>query len=150
MLQSGFQNPVKYLRLRFVKIVSGFQPVTIFAKRLILDVWQGSEYASALKTCKTHEIFIFGFCSSFMYCEDSQVNQRISLKIKNNCLVNCLIPYPFRPRLGELLKMCILGWRFIKNGYPKTTVAFADNLNFIILCNIATKGIHLSKTKEIR
>ena len=132
MLQSGFQNPVKYLRLRFVKIVSGFQPVTIFAKRSILDVLQGSEYASAVKTFKTHEIFIFGFSSSFMYCEDSQVNQKISLKIKNNCPMNCLIPFPFRPTSSELLKMCILRWRFIKNGYPETTVAFADNLYYIV------------------
>ena len=30
----------------FAKIVNGFQSLTIFAKRYILDVWQGSEYAS--------------------------------------------------------------------------------------------------------
>ena len=29
---------------RFVKIVSGFQPLTIFTKRTILDNLQGSEY----------------------------------------------------------------------------------------------------------
>ena len=28
----------------FVKIVKVFQPLTIFAKLSILDVWQGSEY----------------------------------------------------------------------------------------------------------
>ena len=30
----------------FAKINTGFQPLTIFEKRSILDVWQGSEYAS--------------------------------------------------------------------------------------------------------
>ena len=30
----------------FAKIVNGFQPLTIFAKSCILDVLQGSEYAS--------------------------------------------------------------------------------------------------------
>ena len=29
---------------RFVKIVSGFQPLTIFTRRTILDNLQGSEY----------------------------------------------------------------------------------------------------------
>ena len=32
----------------FLKLVSGFQLLTIFAKSSILDVWQGSEYASGL------------------------------------------------------------------------------------------------------
>ena len=31
----------------FVKIVNDFQSLTIFAKSSILNVWQGSEYASA-------------------------------------------------------------------------------------------------------
>ena len=30
----------------FVEIVNGLKPLTIFAKRSILNVWQGSEYAS--------------------------------------------------------------------------------------------------------
>ena len=30
----------------FAKIVNGFQLLTIFAKRSILGIWQGSEYAS--------------------------------------------------------------------------------------------------------
>ena len=34
---------------RFAKMVNGFFLQTIFAKRFILDVWQGSEYASELK-----------------------------------------------------------------------------------------------------
>ena len=30
----------------FVKLVNGFQPLTVFEKSFILDVWEGSEYAS--------------------------------------------------------------------------------------------------------
>ena len=33
---------------RFAEIVKTFQPLTIFAKRSFLDVWQGSEYTSDL------------------------------------------------------------------------------------------------------
>ena len=29
----------------FVKIVNDFQPLSIFAKRSILDIWEGCEYA---------------------------------------------------------------------------------------------------------
>ena len=32
----------------FAKIVNGFQPLIIFTKSSILDVWQGSEYASGV------------------------------------------------------------------------------------------------------
>ena len=35
---------------RFEKIVEVSEPLTIFAKRSILDIWQGSEYASAADT----------------------------------------------------------------------------------------------------
>ena len=35
---------------RFEKIVEVFEPLTIFAKRSILDVWQGSEYFSPADT----------------------------------------------------------------------------------------------------
>ena len=31
---------------RFEKNIEDFEPLTIFAKRSILDAWQGSEYAS--------------------------------------------------------------------------------------------------------
>ena len=34
----------------FEKIIEGFEPLTIFAKRSNLNVWQGSEYASAADT----------------------------------------------------------------------------------------------------
>ena len=32
---------------RFEKIIEGFEPLIIFAKRSILNFWQGSEYSSA-------------------------------------------------------------------------------------------------------
>ena len=31
---------------RFAKIINSFKPLTIFTKHSILDIWQGSEYAS--------------------------------------------------------------------------------------------------------
>ena len=31
---------------RFEKIIEGFEPLTVFAKCSILNVWQGSEYAA--------------------------------------------------------------------------------------------------------
>ena len=34
---------------RFAKTVNDFQQLAIFAKRSIIDVWQGSEYASNSK-----------------------------------------------------------------------------------------------------
>ena len=37
---------------RFAKVVNGWKLLIIFAKRSILDVWQGSEYASAGKALK--------------------------------------------------------------------------------------------------
>ena len=33
---------------RLAKIVYGFYPLTIFAKRSILDIWKGSEYGFRL------------------------------------------------------------------------------------------------------
>ena len=44
--QSCIQMPVKHLRQFFIKIVNGFEPLPIFTKSLILDYFQGSEYAS--------------------------------------------------------------------------------------------------------
>ena len=44
-----------------MKIVNGFQPLTIFAKSTILDVWQGYEYTSeniALNGSKLMSIFV--------------------------------------------------------------------------------------------
>ena len=40
---------------RFAKIVNRYKPLNIFAKRSILDVRQGSEYASAI----IHEFPLF-------------------------------------------------------------------------------------------
>ena len=43
------QDPFKHLRKSFfAKILQGFQLLTIFAKSSNLDVWQGSEYVTAL------------------------------------------------------------------------------------------------------
>ena len=35
----------------FAKIVNGFQPLNIFAKNQIFDVWQGSGYTSVVSGC---------------------------------------------------------------------------------------------------
>ena len=40
---------------RFAKTVSSFQPLTIFTKRFISDVWQGSEYVSDISTFEKKE-----------------------------------------------------------------------------------------------
>ena len=43
----GIQNPLEHLKMELsAEIVNGFQPITIFPKRSILDVRQGFEYAS--------------------------------------------------------------------------------------------------------
>ena len=43
------QNSVKHHKVEFLaKTIIGFSPSTIFAKTSILDVWQGSKYASEL------------------------------------------------------------------------------------------------------
>ena len=34
----------------FAKILEGFQPLTVFEKNSVLDVWLGSEYASEYTT----------------------------------------------------------------------------------------------------
>ena len=40
----GFSQPCQTSNMeRFAKIANGFQPLTIFAKHSILDVWQSSE-----------------------------------------------------------------------------------------------------------
>ena len=45
--QRHIWNTVKHLRWNiFRKKVEGFESLTTFAKRSILDVWQGSEYDS--------------------------------------------------------------------------------------------------------
>ena len=42
----------------FAKIVKNENPFTIFVKTSILDVWQGSEYASELASKVTHVWFL--------------------------------------------------------------------------------------------
>ena len=56
----------------FVEIVNGFQPLIIFAKTSILDVWQGIEYASATSNSvslflalETFRTFIFSYIVQF-------------------------------------------------------------------------------------
>ena len=48
---TGFRGELRILPSKmelFAKIVKNEKPFTIFAKTSILDVWQGSEYASEL------------------------------------------------------------------------------------------------------
>ena len=40
---------------QFVKIVKEFESLTIFTKGSILDVWEGTEYASVQQIIKTHK-----------------------------------------------------------------------------------------------
>ena len=47
-IQDAYSEPCQISKLQlFAKKVNGFQPLTIFAKRFILNAWQGSAYASA-------------------------------------------------------------------------------------------------------
>ena len=42
----AYSEPCQKFKMeRFVKIVNHFQPLTIFAKRFILDMWGGCEYS---------------------------------------------------------------------------------------------------------
>ena len=41
-IQKHIQNPIKHLRRSFTKMVNVEKSKTIFAKRCILDIWQGS------------------------------------------------------------------------------------------------------------
>ena len=45
----------------FAKIVKNEKPFTIFVKTSILDVWQGSEYASELASKVTDVLFLKQF-----------------------------------------------------------------------------------------
>ena len=45
----------------FAKIVKNEKPFTIFVKTSILDVWQGSEYASELASKVTDVLFLNRF-----------------------------------------------------------------------------------------
>ena len=53
-------------------IVNGFQPVTIFAKSAVLDVWQGSGYASYIHNNSGLQKFMKEIGPWFSYrCETS-------------------------------------------------------------------------------
>ena len=44
-----YSEPCQTLKMKFLrKIVNGFYPLNIFTKNFILDVWQGSDYASLI------------------------------------------------------------------------------------------------------
>ena len=51
-MSEACSGPCQTIKMEcFAKIVNSFGPSTIFAKRPILDVWQGSEYASKCLFC---------------------------------------------------------------------------------------------------
>ena len=57
---------------RFPKIGNNFQPLTIFIKHPILDIWQGSEYASVIANEIMPWVFVNGanliiYCSFLLY-----------------------------------------------------------------------------------
>ena len=47
--QGRIQNPVRHLRGCFVEIINGIERLTIFIKRFILNICQGSKYRN--RTC---------------------------------------------------------------------------------------------------
>ena len=51
-----------------LNIVNGWKPLTILEKNFILDIWLGSEYASAWNTCEQlplrKKVFKYGVFSS--------------------------------------------------------------------------------------
>ena len=49
--QRHIQNPVKHVRGSFCKNRQRLKPLTIFAKRSILDVWNSSQYNSVAVDC---------------------------------------------------------------------------------------------------
>ena len=49
------------------KKVNGFQPLSIYAKNSILDIWQGSDYVSGLLKLNCHGSKIHGYTRMFIY-----------------------------------------------------------------------------------
>ena len=72
---------------RFVKIVNGFLPLTIFAKRFILDIWKGFEYATGtilktyLEPCQISMIELFRENSEPLLISCSLFSQETSILI---------------------------------------------------------------------
>ena len=60
----------------FIKMVTGFQPLTIFAKSSILDVWQASAYVSALKGCK-NVMYIFIFSMLHIFSKNPSIKVQV-------------------------------------------------------------------------
>ena len=60
VVSEAYSEPSQTSKIElFEKVVNGFQPLTIFEKSSILDVWQGSEYASG-NNQKYFEINFYG------------------------------------------------------------------------------------------
>ena len=57
----------------FAKIVNGLQPLTIFVKNSILDVWPGYEYASV--------VHVQG---SVKYCSITNIIEQIDSEVKSD------------------------------------------------------------------
>ena len=86
--QKRIQNSVKHLR--WLTLAVDFQPLTIFAKRFVLDIWQGSEYASGiaeLQISLSQNFFFFFFESCF--------KERILCKINTFLRFYVYTDFPF-------------------------------------------------------
>ena len=59
-IAEAYAEPCKTSKMEFsAKIVNGIQPLTIFAKSSVLEVWQGSEYDSELEVIYFHSSKIY-------------------------------------------------------------------------------------------
>ena len=68
--QKRIRKPCQRSKMeRFVKLISSWKTLIIFAKHYILDVWQNPEYASGSErdwTSETHKDFIVRFLNSYI------------------------------------------------------------------------------------
>ena len=56
-----------------------FEPLVIFAKRFILNIWQGSEYASAIYTTKSIiDVYQLEVFNTFHYLSNNIVHVQIT------------------------------------------------------------------------
>ena len=59
------QEPCQTSKMKcLTKKVNGFQPLSIYAKNSILDIWQGSDYVSGLLKLNSK---IHGYTRMFIY-----------------------------------------------------------------------------------
>ena len=119
-LQMHIENPVKHLRWSLKQKVNGFYLLTISAKHSILDVWQGSDYASGLfklfccgskrdtpKNWYMPNIYIRSRLRLFSYSELTHISTTFKLKkrqstIKFGVFVLCFI---FFIRLSQAISV---------------------------------------------